>query len=158
VQTSPDANPSHVIGLSHTKTSLPWSLLVCPAVVVPCSALASTVLLGGTFTSLGVPVILAIALPLGFHGGAVFATWEGVRTDDERTLLFLRRVIGIIAAVMAILGVLVADRHFSETLTMFIALPVSFSAGPLVLAGLLGVSRSRSTTANSRSEPEQSQS
>ena len=60
-------------------------------VVVPCSALASTVLLGGSFTALGMPVIIAIAVPLGVLGGAVFATSDGARTADERTLLFLRR-------------------------------------------------------------------
>ncbi|MFJ5984398.1 hypothetical protein [Lentzea sp. NPDC092896] len=123
---------------------------------MPCSALVSTVLLAGTFPPLGVPVFLAIALPLVFHGGAVFATWEGIRTDDERTLLFLRRIISIIATVMALLGLLVADQHFSDIPTMYVALAMSFSAGPLVLSGLLGVSRSRSTTATSGAEPEHS--
>ncbi|MEU7480533.1 hypothetical protein AB0A63_31460 [Lentzea sp. NPDC042327] len=157
MQTSPDADPSRVSVLSRNKTPLPWSLLIPAAVIVPCSALASTVLLGGTFTSLGVPVIIAFAVPLALQGGAVFAAWEGVRTDNKPTLLLRLRVTIIIGAVMALLGLLVAARNFSDPPTLFIALAMAFGAGPAVLAGLLDISGTRFEGTTGKSEPEQSQ-
>lgn len=154
---SPDAYPPHVTALSNPKTSLPWHLLVFPWVIVPCSALVSTVLLTGASATLGWPTIMAVVVPLGLHGGAVFAAWEGTRNNNERERLFLHRAIRIIAAVMALLGVLVAHKQFSDTPTLLLALALAFSSGPLALSGLLGVSLSLSKAAASQPEPEHPQ-
>ncbi|GHH42115.1 hypothetical protein [Lentzea cavernae] len=54
---------------------------------------------------------------------------------------------------MALLGLLIAHTQFREAPTFLVMLAMAFSAGPVVLAGLLGVTRPRSRTATSPQDP-----